>query len=460
MADLRKFLYPSSVCVIGASRNPRKLGARLLSSIRFRGFAGNIYPVTRNADELDGLTAYGSVAELPETPDIAFVIVPGPSVLDALKDCHAKGIKNASVISSGFAEAGGVYVQAQADFVAFANETGMNISGPNSEGFYNARANLAATFSPTVLHRPEDDQPLIRNLGIIAQSGGLAFALFSHAMRRRLGVNYVISSGNEAVLSGTDFIDFMVEDPVTDIVLVFAEALSDPQKFAATAARAQEAGKPLLIAKVGETDAGRRAAKFHTASETGLPGVFDEIADAHGVIRVSDIDGYSDVAAAFTGYAEPRGKRIGIVTASGGTGVWLTDKLTRAGLSVPELSKDLQDIISPMLPHFGSARNPVDVTAQAARTGEMFKAIEYLDKSGEVDAIIACPPLSSDTFLSEAKEELERARHETGLPVYFFSYAQPNEQCMKFMGELGLYCFTTLDGIVRAIEARVAYGTT
>lgn len=458
MAELQKFLYPSSVCVIGASGNPRKLGARLLSSIRFRGFEGNIYPVTKGVDEIDGYKTWTSVMDLPEAPDTAFVVVPASAVLATLQECDARGIRNASVISSGFAEAGGEYTQLQTDLVNFAQSTGMNISGPNSEGFYNARAKLAATFSPTVLHRPEEDLPRVRNMGIIAQSGGLAFAIFSHALRRRLGVNYVISSGNEAVLTGADFIDFMIDDRHTEIVLIFGEALSDPQRFAATAARAQEAGKPLLIAKVGETDAGRRAAQLHTASDTGAPGVFDEIAAAHGVIRITDVDAFSDIAAAFTNYPKPAGKRIAIVTASGGTGVWLTDKLIEAGLEVPELSEDLENKIQAMLPHFGSARNPVDVTAQAARSGEMFRAIELLDKSGEVDAIIACPPLSAEAFLTEARDDLEKARHQSGLPVYFFSYAQPNEQCMKFMGDLGLYCFTTLDGVVRAIEARVRYG--
>src|SRR5450756_1915367 len=211
---LDSFFAPGSIALIGASRDLDKIPGRLLSMLRKNGYPGKLYPINPNYGEIGGLKCYPSIADVGQRIDLAVVIIPARAVLGALEACAAVGVKNAIIISSGFAEEGGDSAAMQDAIAALARRTGMRISGPNAEGFYSQAQRVAATFSPTVDVRP-NEQPLVasrRRIGIVAQSGGIGFAIYHRAKALGIALSYVISAGNESDLGAGEFLDYMVQD--------------------------------------------------------------------------------------------------------------------------------------------------------------------------------------------------------------------------------------------------------
>ena len=239
---LDSFFAPESIALIGASRDLEKIPGRLLSMLRKNEFPGKIYPINPNYGDIDGLKCYSSIADVGQPIDLAIVIIPARAVLGALEQCAAVGVKNAVIISSGFAEEGGDSAAMQDAIVALAKRTGMRISGPNAEGFYSQVQRVAATFSPTVDVKP-GESPLVattRRIGIVAQSGGIGFAIYHRAKALGIALSYVVSAGNESDLGAGEFLDYMVQDASTDVILLFIEGIRDVDKFLAAARRAAE----------------------------------------------------------------------------------------------------------------------------------------------------------------------------------------------------------------------------
>src|SRR5450756_433824 len=220
---LDSFFAPDSIALIGASRDLEKIPGRLLSMLRKNGFPGKLYPINPNYGDIGGLKCYSSIADVGQPIDLAIVIIPARAVLGALEQCAAAGVKNAVIISSGFAAEGGDSAAMQDAIVELAKRTGMRISGPNAEGFYSDTLRLAATFSPTVDVKPGARQLVAtrRRIGIVAQSGGIGFAIYHRAKALGIALTYVVSTGNESDLGVGEFLDYMVQDASTDVILLF-----------------------------------------------------------------------------------------------------------------------------------------------------------------------------------------------------------------------------------------------
>src|SRR6202163_2752180 len=250
---LDTFFSPDNIALIGASRDLEKIPGRLLSMLRKNGFPGSIYPINPNYGDIDDLKSYPSLGDVGQPIDLAILIIPARAVLGALEQCAAVGVKNAVIISSGFAEEGGDSAVMQDAIVALARKTGMRISGPNAEGFYSQVQRVAATFSPTVDIKPNEPKLVAsrRRIGIVAQSGGIGFAIYHRAKALGIALSYVVSAGNESDLGAGEFFDFMVQDASTDVILLFIEGIRDVDKFLAAARRAAEVGKPVIVTKVG-----------------------------------------------------------------------------------------------------------------------------------------------------------------------------------------------------------------
>src|SRR5262252_7158115 len=349
---LDSFFAPESIALIGASRDHEKIPGRLLSMLRKNGYPGRLYPVNPNYDEIDGLTCHKSIAGIGAPIDLAIIVIPARTVLAALVQCAAAGVKNAVIISSGFAEEGGDSAAMQDAIVALARKTGMRISGPNAEGFYSQAQHVAATFSPTVDVKP-GVAPLVattRRIGIVAQSGGIGFAISHRAKALGVALSYVISTGNESDLGAGEFLDYMVQDSSTDVILLFIEGIRDVDKFMLAAKRAAEIGKPVVVTKVGRSGAGERAAASHTASMAGWSAAYDAVFAKYGLIAANDIDEAVSIAAAFASNPLPKGDRVAVVTVSGGAGAWVADTLASEGLAIPELSEPVQAQIRALIP--------------------------------------------------------------------------------------------------------------
>ncbi len=338
-----------------------------------------------------GSTCHPTIAAIGQPIDLAIVIIPARVVLGALEECAKLGVKHAIIISSGFAEEGGDSIAMQDAIAALAKRTGMRISGPNAEGYYNQIAGIAATFSPTVDVRPDQlhGWSLPRS-GSVSSRNPAASALRSITApsRSALPSSTVISTGNESDLGAGEFFDYMVQDPATDVILLFIEGIRDVDKFLAAARKAAELGKPVIVVKVGRSGAGERAAASHTASMAGWTAAYDAVFARYGFIVSNDLDEAVTIAAVLTTSPLPKGDRVAVVTVSGGAGIWGADAVSAQGLQVPELSDGVQATIRGLIPSYGSPCNPIDITAQAVHSGGLQKTIELLDRSDEVDAIL------------------------------------------------------------------------
>src|ERR1700737_1058794 len=237
---LDSFFAPESIALIGASRDLEKIPGRLLSMLRKNQFPGHIYPINPNYGDIDGRKFFPSIADVGQPVDLAIVIIPARAVLGALEQCASAGVRNAVIISSGFAEEGGDSAAMKDAIVALAKKTGMRISGPNAEGFYSQQRHVAATFSPTVDAQPDAASFVAtkRRIGIVAQSGGIGFAIYHRAKALGIALSYVVSAGNESDLGAGEFLDYMVQDASTDVILLFIEGIRDVEKFLLPARRA------------------------------------------------------------------------------------------------------------------------------------------------------------------------------------------------------------------------------
>jgi acyl-CoA synthetase (NDP forming) len=454
---LDSFFSPSSIAIIGASRDVTKIPGLLLSFLRKNQFSGAIYPVNPNYGDIEGLTCYPSIEAIGQQIDLAIVIIPARVVLGALQDCAKLGVKHAIIISSGFAEEGGDSIAMQDAIAALAKRTGMRISGPNAEGYYNQISGIAATFSPTVDVRP--DQPRLvattKRIGIVAQSGGIGFAIYNRAKALGIALSTVISTGNESDLGAGEFFDYLVQDPKTDVVLLFIEGIRDTDKFLAAARKAAEIGKPVIVTKVGRSGAGERAAASHTASMAGWTAAYDAVFARYGFIVSNDLDEAVTIAAVLTTSPLPKGDRVAVVTVSGGAGIWGADAVSAQGLQVPELSDGVQAAIRGLIPSYGSPRNPIDITAQAVHSGGLQKTIELLDTSDEVDAILVVISLSSETRMPFKTPELKPVISAQNKPIVFWSYTLPSNFARTGLAESGVVVLSGLTHVSVALRRLV-----
>lgn len=456
---LDSFFAPDSIALIGASRDLEKIPGRLLSMLRKNEYPGKIYPINPNYPDIDGLKCYKSIADVGVPIDLAIVIIPARAVLGALEQCAAAGVKNAVIISSGFAEEGGDSAAMQDEIVAIGKRSGMRISGPNAEGFLSEVQKVAATFSPTVDVKP-GYVPLVattRRIAIVAQSGGIGFAIKHRAKALGVAISYCVSAGNECDLGAGEFLDYMVQDASTDVILLFIEGIRDVGKFLAAARRAAEMGKPVIVTKVGRSGAGERAAASHTASMAGWSAAYDAVFAKYGFIVSNDLDEAVTIAAVLTTNPLPKGDRVAVLTVSGGAGIWGADTVSMQGLRVPELSQTVQNQIKQWMPSYGAAGNPIDVTAQGASSGGLQKTVDLLAASDEVDAILVVLSLSSEVRIPFKEAELKPAIAAQSKPIVFYSYTLPSTFARMELAKSGVVALSGLTHVGVAMRRLVEY---
>ena len=456
---LDSFFAPDSIALIGASRDLEKIPGRLLSMLRKNEYPGKLYPINPNYADIDGLKCYKSIADIGAPIDLAIIIIPARAVLGALEQCAAAGVKNAVIISSGFAEEGGDSAAMQDAIVALAKKSGMRISGPNAEGFLSEVQKVAATFSPTVDVKPGHVALVAttRRIAIVAQSGGIGFAIKHRAKALGVAISYCVSAGNESDLGAGEFLDYMVQDASTDVILLFIEGIRDVDKFLVAARRAAEVGKPVIVTKVGRSGAGERAAASHTASMAGWSAAYDAVFAKYGFIISNDLDEAVTIAAVLTTNPRPKGDRVAVLTVSGGAGIWGADSVSMQGLQVPELSQATQAQIKQWMPSYGAAGNPIDVTAQGVSSGGLQKTIDLLAASDEVDAILVVLSLSSEVRMWFREAELKPVISAQHKPVVFYSYTLPSLFARTELAKSGVVVLSGLTHVAVAMRRLVEY---
>ena len=463
MSDLGALLWPRRVAVIGASADGDSLRGRIFNVMRGHAFGGELYPVSRSHGEVLGIKAYPSVADLPGPVDLAVIIIPAKHVAEELERCGNAGVKSAVVLSSGFAESVGAEgSQMQTEVRAIAKRYGMAVMGPNSEGFANIAANLCATFSPAMEAGGRALLPGSRprpQLAVCAQSGGMGFAFFDHGRAKELAFRYVVTTGNEACLEALDFADFILEEDKTDALLLLLEDIKTAETFRRVAEKALRAGKPIIVNKIGQSDAGVRAAASHTAALAGAYAAYQAMFQHYGIIEGRDIGEMVDIAAGFLAWRTrlPRGPRVGICTGSGGGGGWMADACTAAGLEVPELDAETRRRIDVHLPSYGTSQNPVDATAQAAAKIGYAGLAQLVLPSPMIDALAVVMTARSPHNIERQREALAHLAEVAQKPVLLWSYTLPAQRSVAILSEAGLPLYTDIGNCVRTLRLMADY---
>ncbi len=387
---LRALLHPASIAVIGATERPQ-YGGRFVSNLQATGFAGRIYPVNPARETVFGLRCYPSIGDVPEAVDLAAVIIPASRVLDALEQCVAAGVRSAVVISADFAEVGGDGAARQAAVADLARRTGLRVLGPNCLGLANVGEGIWATASTPI---SAADVPPVGPIGLISQSGASAFGPLLTAFRdRRIGLRYVLSTGNEVDVELSELIRAMLREPEVRAIAAFVEGLRDPDGFLACVDEALALGKPIVLLKVGRSEVGRKAAATHTAALTGSDAVQDAIFRQRGVVRADDYDELAEFTRLLAYAPLPRGDRVGVISHSGGITGLLGDKIGEQRLVVPPLTPGTVDRLAEILEGRGAATNPADVTGHFLR--ETFSESLALIAGDPAVEVVAVAPAGS-----------------------------------------------------------------
>ena len=405
--DLERLFNPRSIAIIGASTELTTISGQPLSFLVKRGYAGTLYPVNPKYPEILGRPCYPSVEALPETPDLAIVVVNARLAIRMLEACGVKGVPFAVVFSSGFSEVGAEGAAMQAELAAIARRYGIGLVGPNCQGFISVPSKTYAGFGSAFIY---DYTP--GPVSMVSQSGGFGFSLMSlAAMDGGVGFRHVVTTGNEAGISSLDFMRFMIDDPGTRIITGYIEGVKDAHRLREVGEAAAAAGKPIMVWKVGNSDEGRRAAASHTANLGGAMALYRAAFEQTGILQVEDMQDIVDYVHAFESRRVPRGNRVAIITISGGAGILMTDEAIARGLAVQPLSESTVARLRPLVPSFAALGNPIDLTAAIFDDTDLCsKALELIIDDPQVDSVVmANAGLQGDIATKVAREVVNAA---------------------------------------------------
>jgi acetate---CoA ligase (ADP-forming) len=384
-ASLDALVRPRSVALIGASDEPARIGGRPIAYMKSQGFKGAIYPVNPKRKTVQGLTAYASVPDLPETPDLGIIAVPGELAIQSLDALGAKGCRAAIVFTAGFAEVDEAGQQAQDRLTEAAKRHGIRMLGPNCLGVFNATIDFYGTFSASF----EKGWPIPGRIGIASQSGAYGTHIFAAALDRALGTQVCITTGNEAEVALGDVLGWMAQAPEVEVICAYAEGIRESASFIAALDLARRNRKPIVMMKVGRSKLGGQAAQSHTASIAGDDAVTQAVLDEFGVVRARTTEEMLDIAYAAAKRIYPARNTLGVLTVSGGAGVLISDAAEAAGLAMPPMPEDAQARLRELVP-FCAPRNPVDCTAQVTNNLPLISEFtESVARDGGYPSILA-----------------------------------------------------------------------
>lgn len=381
---VKALLNPSTVAVIGASKDPRKFSGTVIPNLIDGGFKGKIYPVNPRRTQILGLKCYPSVKDVPDGVSVACIVTPSRVVPRVVEECTEKEVKVSVIITSGFGETGAEGKKVQDEIMKIARRGGMRICGPNCEGFVSPVTNTWMTMYSGM-------KPKLGNIALVTQSGGIGEFILLHMRERGVGLSHWISSGNEIDIQISDYIKYFAQDPYTQVISLFIESVRDGERFKEAAELAAVMKKPIVALKVGKSEKANLAALSHTGALTGSDDVYTAVFKQLGVIRVFNLDELFKTPMALVWQPLLKGDRIGLVTDSGGIAGLLADALEDAGLTLPNLTDETLQKLREILPAAATPKNPLDLTA--AVTPEQYcenviNSLGAVAGDNRVDAII------------------------------------------------------------------------
>jgi len=356
--NLDPLFSPKSIAVIGASNRQGSVGRAVFSNILLNEYTGTVYPVNPKEHSINGVRAYPSVLDLPETVELAVVIVPAPTVPSVVEESGKKGVKGLVIISAGFKEVGADGAELERQVSSIAQKYSMRMIGPNCLGVINADSavRLNASFA--------SGMPVEGSIAFASQSGALGEAVLDYASGENIGFSKFISMGNKADVNENDILEYLRTDPMTKVILLYIEDIIDGRKFVDTVSRVTEE-KPIIAVKAGVSPEGAKAASSHTGALAGSDEAYNAILKQSGVIRVESIIDLFDYARAFAKQLLPKGNRVAIITNGGGPGIMATDASVRYGLQIAQFSDATKNKLRSGLPKEASVNNPIDLIGDA-----------------------------------------------------------------------------------------------
>ncbi|KGD90483.1 6-carboxyhexanoate--CoA ligase [Achromobacter sp. RTa] len=450
-SSLSRLFDPQGIAIVGASATPGKIGAMPVTLLRQHGYEGRIVPVNPRAEAIQGLAAVPSLDALDGNIDLAILAVPAAHAAQALERARPGQVGAAVVFTSGFSETGAAGAAQQERLCAIARERGIRLLGPNCLGFMNVRRKVYATFSPA----PANGIVPPGGIGMVSQSGAFGAYAYSMARDRGLGLSHWISTGNEADIDVADCIEWLAHDADTRVIMAYMEGCRDGAKLRRALAAARAAGKPVVVTKIGRTQAGAQAAASHTAALAGDDAVYDALFRQYGALRARSIEDFFNLGYALdTWKRPPAGRRLGIFTISGGVGALMADEAQDAGLALPEPAASAQERLLERVP-FASGRNPVDVTGQAvSEPGLLLTTADDMLADGRYDAlaVFLAAAGSSETLWPtfEAFAREMQARH-PGVPLAISALFPPARR--RELERLGCLVFPDPSAAIRTIGA-------
>ena len=449
---LDSILKPRAVAVVGASTRPHTIGSDLLKRLIEFGFKGGIYPVNPKGGEIEGLRAYKTVADLPDGVDLAVIVVNASRVLEAVDECHAKGIKGLVVISAGFKETGAEGAKLELELLERVRAHGMRMVGPNCLGVVNTNPEISldACFAESL--------PVAGDIGFVSQSGALGGGILNILKDLNLGFAQFVSIGNQADVNAETALEYWENDPEVKQILLYMESIPDPVNFRRLASRISKK-KPVLALKAGRSAAGASAASSHTGSLAGGDRAADALLKQSGVIRELSLRELFSSAKVFANCPIPKGDRVAIVTNSGGPGIMATDAVCGHGMQMAQISDETKAKLREFLPTAASVKNPVDMIASAP-LDHYRRTVETVLADPEVDMVmvIYLPFLGlKDIDVAQALMEIRAAHPEKPIVGVFMTTSEFFSKLseMKVTVPFYLYSEEAADAMKRLNDQRL-----
>ncbi len=451
--NLESLVSPTTVAVIGASRDPSKVGHAIFKNILSGGFQGAVHPVNPTARAISGVRSYRSVLEVPDPVDLAVVITPAPTVPDVLYECGRAGVRAVVVISGGFREVGEEGRKREALLCEQVERWGFSLIGPNCLGVINTAPDvqLNATFAAHI--------PDAGNIAFLSQSGALTAAALDYARIKRIGFSKVFNLGNKTDLNELDLLQMLASDPATSVILLYVEELTEGGRFIEIAREISEQTppKPILVLKAGRTAAGARAVSSHTGSLAGSDVVYDAIFAQAGVLRVDSIEELFDYASAFSKQPLPQGRRVAIITNAGGPGILATDACIRQGLELSRFADATNAALRKVVPAEAGVGNPLDIIGDADDR-RYDAALQAVLADDEVDAAVILATRQATIDVEATANAVVRRASVAGKPVLAsFVGALGVEAGVNRLEEGGIPHYPFPEAIARTLGAMIRY---
>jgi len=446
VAALGGLFRPDRVAVVGASPREGSIGRALLSNL-IHDFGGTVVPVNPSHEAILGVTCVPSLGEAGDV-DLAVLAIPAPAVPGVLREAGEAGVENAVVISAGFSEAGPEGAELERELTRVASEHGIALVGPNSLGVLSTSVGLNATFAPANAREG--------SISMLSQSGAFVTAALDWATDRGVGFRDVVSLGNEAVLSETDFLEYWGGDPGTDVVVGYLEGIDDGREFV-DRVRAVTAETPVVLLKAGRSQAGARAAASHTGSMAGSDRAYDAGFHQAGVLRAETVEGLFDAAVTLAGQPLPSGDRVAVVSNAGGPGVLASDAIEGSRLSLAEFADETRAALEAALPSSATPENPLDVIGDADVDRFQRCLDVVLDDPGVDAAVLLSAPTAIFDFETLA-ESVAAVR--TGHDVPMVTCLMGGDRVEAGADRLrrdGIPVYFDPDRAVRSLDALAAY---